>query len=181
LDVAERLVAEDGLEALTVRRVAGEAGTTTRAVYSVFGSKEGLTVALGVRAFDLLRAAVDALPATADAAADVVAAGMVFRRFALRHPALFLLGVQRLAVPADLAQGFRGAADHAMDSLRHRVARLGELGEIGARPLDDAIWGFHALCEGLAALELRCPLREGDAERVWRDALAALVTGWGAS
>src|SRR5215213_336718 len=115
LDAAERLVAEDGLEALSVRRVAGAVGTTTRAVYSLFGSKEGLVVALGVRAFDLLWAAIDALPTTNDPAGDLVAAGVVvFRRFVLQHPALFQLGVQQLAVPSDLAQEFRGAAEHAL-------------------------------------------------------------------
>src|SRR5215213_11815837 len=89
LDAAERLVTEAGLEALSVRRVADAVGTTTRAVYSLYGSKDHLVVALGVRAFDLLRAAIDSLPSTDDAADDLVAAGaVVFRGFALQHPAL---------------------------------------------------------------------------------------------
>ncbi len=182
LDAAERLVAADGIEALSVRRVAGAVGTTTRAVYSVFGSKEGLVVALGARAFDLLRAAIDLVPATDDPAADLVDAGVtVFRRFVLQHPALFRLAVQQMEVPADLAAGFRGAADHALDGLRSRVVRLAEAGRLGARPLPDALCEFHALCEGLAALELRCALPHEDAERIWRDALGALLAGWGAS
>ena len=41
---AERLVESGGPAALTVRGVAREAGTTTRAVYSVFGSRDGLLV-----------------------------------------------------------------------------------------------------------------------------------------
>ena len=108
---------------------------------------------------------------------SVVEAGVVvFRRFALQHPALFRLGVQHVSVPADLVQGFRGAADHALDGLQRRVVRLADAGRLGGRPLCDAIWEFHALCEGLAALELRCLLPDDDAERLWRDALAALVT-----
>ncbi|HET8630012.1 MAG TPA: TetR/AcrR family transcriptional regulator [Thermomicrobiales bacterium] len=182
LAAAERLVAEDGLEALSVRRVAGAAGTTTRAVYSLFGSKEGLVVALGVRAFDLLRAALEALPATDDPAGDLVEAGaVVFRRFVLEHPALFRLGVQHVAVPADLAQGFRAAAEHALDGLQGRVARLADAQRLGACPPREAGCAFHALCEGLAALELRGALPRDAAERVWRDALAALVAGWGAA
>lgn len=182
LDAAERLVAEDGLEALSVRRVAGEVGTTTRAVYSLFGSKDGLVVALGVRAFDLLRAGIDSLPSTDDPAGDLVEAGsVVFRRFALQHPALFRLGVQHTAIPAEVAQGFRGAAEHALDGLQRRVARLANARQLGARTEVDALCEFHALCEGLAALELRCALTPNGAERLWRDALAALVAGWGAS
>ena len=42
--VAEQLVAEGGAPALSVRAVAKKAGTSTRAVYSLFGSKEGLLV-----------------------------------------------------------------------------------------------------------------------------------------
>jgi hypothetical protein len=40
---------------------------------------------------------------------------------------------------------------------------------------------LHAGCEGLAALERRGILRLDEAERVWRDALGALVAGWGAT
>ena len=37
---------------------------------------------------------------------------------------------------------------------------------------------FHALCEGLAALELRGLLPAGREEAAWRDALGALVAGF---
>jgi AcrR family transcriptional regulator len=182
LDAAERIVDEGGLEALSVRRVGNEVGATTRAVYSLFGSKGGLVVALGVRAFELLGAAIESLPTTADPAGDLVEAGvLVFRRFALGHPALFRLGVLRMAVPAELARRFRSAADHALDGLQRRIARLADARQLGSRSLSDAVCEFHALCEGLAALELRAMIPQGEAERIWRDALAALVTGWGAT
>lgn len=178
LDAAERIVAEEGLDALSVRRVAGAVGTTTRAVYSLYGSKDGLVVALGIRAFDLLREAIDTLAITDDPAVDLVEAGVVvFRRFVLQHPALFQLGVQQLAVSPELARGFESAAEHALDGLRSRVARLADGQGLGTRSLGDAVCSFHALCEGLAALELRCLIAH-DAERIWRDALGALVKGW---
>ncbi len=64
---AERLVAEGGPAALSVRAVAREAGTTTRAVYSLFGSKEALLVdALARDAFEFLYEEIDALPETDD-------------------------------------------------------------------------------------------------------------------
>ena len=78
LATAERTVEAHGLAALSVRAVAAEAGTTTRAVYSLFGSKDGLVVALGMRAYELLGAAVAGLPVTDDPAADLVDAGLVF-------------------------------------------------------------------------------------------------------
>jgi AcrR family transcriptional regulator len=179
LDAAERIVEEGGLEALSVRRVADAVGTTTRAVYSLFGAKDGLIVALGARAFDLLGAAIEALPTTADPARDLVEAGvLVFRPFALGHPALFRIGVQRVAVSPKLADQFRRAREHALAGLRARITPLATAGRLGERGIPDTIAEFHALCEGLAALELRHEIPGGDAERIWRDGLAALVAGW---
>ena len=50
LDAAERAIAEDGVDGLSLREVARDADTTTRAIYTLFGSKDGLLGALGVRA-----------------------------------------------------------------------------------------------------------------------------------
>ena len=62
LAAAENLVERGGTGALSVRAVADEIGTTTRAVYSTFGSKEGLLAALAKRSFDMLRDAIAELP-----------------------------------------------------------------------------------------------------------------------
>ncbi len=180
LDAAERIVEREGLDALTVRRVADAVGTTTRAVYSVFGSKNGLVVALGERAFELLRVEIEALPATDDPAADLVEAGVtVFRPFAIEHPALFRIGVQHTLPEPGLAAGFRDVAGEALAGLTARVERLEAAGLLGDRSVRDAVRAFHALCEGLAAIELRGMLAPGDAGRIWRDALGALVRGFG--
>jgi AcrR family transcriptional regulator len=178
LNAAEHIAEREGLDALSVRRVAHDVGTTTRAVYSLFGSKEGLVVALGERAFDLLGATVAALPRTDDAVADLVRAGLTFRRFAREHPALFRLGVQRIDVPLESGREFAGAANRALAVLHGRVNRLGDAGQLGPRPVEAAAWEFHALCEGLAALEARCLFREEEADNLWRDALSALIYGW---
>jgi AcrR family transcriptional regulator len=180
LDAAERVVAEGGLEALSVRHVAGAIGASTRAVYSLFGSKDGLIIALGTRAFNLLREGLDALPSTDDPAVDLVEAGVVvFRRFALGHPALFKIGLVQTGVPAEIAREFRGAQEQALGRLYARIGRLKNVGRLGTRGEPQAALEFHALCEGLAALEARCLLRSGEAEQKWRDALRALVAGWG--
>ena len=181
LDEAERLVADGGLEALSVRRAASAIGATIRAVYSLFGSKEGLVIALGARAFTLLSDALDALSLTDDPAADVVEAGVVvFRRFTRSHPALFTIGFLQTNVSADIARAFRDAQEQAFARLCARMGRLKLAGQLGPRSELQATVEFHALCEGLAALEARCLLRADDAEHTWRDALRALVAGWAA-
>ena len=181
LDAAERIVERDGLDALTVRGVADAVGTTTRAVYTAYGSKDALLVALGRRAFDLLGARIEAQPRTADPAADLVEAGVaVFRRFAVEHPALFSVGVQRNLPDPALAADFREPARQALAGLRTRVARLEAAGLLGDYTVTEAVRAFHALCEGLAAMELRSLLPPGDEDRTWRHALAALVHGFAA-
>src|SRR5689334_10492242 len=179
LDEAERIVQAGGLDALTVRRVAAAAGTTTRAVYSVFGSKDALVIALGARGFDVLRDELQALPLTGDPAADLVAAGvMVFRRFAVEHPALFRISIQRTLPDPGLFAGFVDAAWEALAALHARVARVEAAGALGGRSVPDAAAEFHSLCEGLAAMELRRMFAAGEEERLWRDALSALVRGF---
>jgi AcrR family transcriptional regulator len=75
-----------------VRAAATGAGTTTRAVYVLFGSKEGLVQALAQRAFGLLMEQVATVPLTNDPGHDLIACSVKgFRVFALDHPDLFRL------------------------------------------------------------------------------------------
>ena len=175
LGVAERIVAADGIAGLSIRRLAHEAGTTTRAVYSLFGSKEGMVVALAAHGFDLLAEDVAALPVT-DPLDDLVEAGaVVFRRFATEHPALFELVFRREGVPDHVAAQFDHARRAALDQLTARLERLAAAGGL-ACPVDRAASYFHALCEGLASMESRSS-GACDGEEAWRTALRALLLG----
>lgn len=182
LDAAERIVESEDVDALTVRRVADEVGTTTRAVYSLFGSKEGLLVALAVRGFEILRANLDGQRLTGRTSRDVAVAGLAFRTFALEHPALFRLGVQRDLPDPALAAEFGEAARAAFARLVARIDLLREAGYLRPNQVHQAATQYHALCEGLAAVELRGALiGPGAGERIWRDALARLVAGFEAT
>jgi AcrR family transcriptional regulator len=179
LNAAERIIEEQGIDALSVRVVADAVGTTTRAVYSLFGSKEGLLVALGAYGFRLLGHAVAAQRQTTDPARDLAAAGLRFRKWALEHSALFRVAVQRLLPDPGLAAQFGAAAAETFGVLEAKVQRVKDAGLLGNRTVRDAAVEYHALCEGLAGVELRGGLiAAGTAERVWRDALSALVAGF---
>jgi AcrR family transcriptional regulator len=177
LDAAERTLQEQGVRALSVRALAQEAGTTTRAVYSLFGSKDGLLGALGARAFELLEEGLAALPEADEPREDLVRAALMFRRFALEHPALFSIGIQRTD-PAVWPR-FRSAAAGAFARLVGRFEPLAESGLLGGRSVHEAATQFHALCEGLAAIELRGMPQGREPEGLWRSAVQALVAGFG--
>jgi AcrR family transcriptional regulator len=183
LQAAERLVEAEGVEALTVRRVAERVGVTTRAVYTTFGSKDGLLAALGVRSFDLLATAVGRVRVTDDPAADLVRLGAgAFRNFACRHPGLFRAGFASLATPAVVWAEVAPANLRAWSALLLRVERLDQGGQLGGRTVDAAAAEFHCLCEGLAVNELRGNLGSARAAAaLWHSALTALVGGWSAT
>ena len=102
----------------------------------------------------------------------------MFRRFALDHPALFSIGIQRTLPSSELWPQFRAAANDALAVLSQRLARLQDSKLLARRTVREATIQFHALCEGLAALELRATFPPEDADRIWRDALTALITGF---
>jgi len=179
LDAGEQLITAEGPEALSLRDVARKAGTTTRAVYTLFGSKDALLGALGIRAFELLEREIEALPTTRRPEDDLIELGLVFRRFATEHPALFTVAFHH-ADPAVWPR-FRPAASEALAVLHKRFEPLSLAGRLGDRSIFEAAWQFRALCEGLAWVELRGNSPSPDPERVWRSAVHALVAGFGAS
>jgi AcrR family transcriptional regulator len=181
LDEAERLIDEGGIDALSVRAVADGVGVSTRAIYSLFGSKEGLLAALATRSFELLGQWIGDLPVTADPAADLVEASVhVFRRYAVEHPALFALAFRGVVADLPLDSAYERAARRSFGLLEDRVQRLADAGGLGGWTVRHATVAFHSLTEGLAAVELRGVLiPEGAGEQMWRAAAAALVAGFG--
>ena len=182
LDAAELIVARSGPHALSVRTVADETGTSTRAVYSVFGSKGGLLAALAQRAFELLRDALDELPVTEDPAADLVDCGVqVYRRFVLEHPSLYRIAFQRAAPGLELTDELQAARAEAFGRLEARVRRLDQSSRLYRQPVRAAAVEFNAMCEGMANAELRGGtlriLPVGDEARAWRESFETIVRG----
>ena len=183
----ERIVAESGIGAFSVRAVAREVGTTTRAVYSLFGSKEGLLVdALAQSAFEFLADGIDELPETDDPVADLVAVGIpVFRSLVLEHPALYRIAFQRIAPNFTAGPEVVRARERALAGLVGKVERLAEVDLLGEKTVLEAAIEFNAMLEGLANAELRGTilriLPTGEEERTWREALTTVARGFRAA
>lgn len=184
---AERLVAEGGPGAFSVRAVAAEVGTTTRAVYSLFGSKEGLLIdALAESAFEFLADNIAALATTGDPVDDLVAVGVpVFRALVVEHPALYRIAFQRVVPGFRAGPEVTTARTRAFAGLLGKVKPLQEAGLLGRKSVQQAAVEFNAMLEGLANAELRGAvlpnLPAGNEEEAWRQALTTVVAGFSAS
>lgn len=183
-DAAERLFDEGGPDAVSVRSVAAAVGTTTRAVYTLFGSKDGLMVnSLAARAYAFLEEGLDRQPETDDPAADLIECGVVVYGALVReHPALFRIAFQRAVPITSPGPELIEARTTSMARLAAKVNRLKQAGQLRGRSVEQALLEFEALCEGLANLELRgtvlALLPDRDVNDVRRAAFKTLVRGF---
>jgi AcrR family transcriptional regulator len=89
VDAGLELLDRHGPAELTVRRIAEAAGTSTMGVYTKFGGRTGVLEAIYRRGFELLRAALGAVPPAEDAIRHVLDLALAYRRFAIANPALY--------------------------------------------------------------------------------------------
>jgi AcrR family transcriptional regulator len=174
---------------VSVRAVADEISESTRAVYSVLGSKSALLHALAERGFGYLADLVEAIPATEDPAADLVRAGVEgFRRFALERPHLFRISFDAITIDVIGDPGAYRQLLRSFEALRSRVERAVQLGAVEPRPTVEIVFAFHSFCHGLAVNELsRLPppvgagfwrfLDNTGGEELWQLGIGAFVKG----
>lgn len=180
---AEALFEEHGADGVSVRALAEAVGTTTRAVYSLFGSRDGLLIdALAERAYAILEAGLDDAPETEDPAADLIDCAVnVFRRFVCEHPAMFRIAFQRIAPGFRPGPELVAARESSYRRLLAKVARLEAAGMLAGPTVEEATLQFQALCDGLGNFEMRGAtlpmLPGGAAEESWRAAFTTLMIG----
>lgn len=95
LDAARSLILEEGLAAVSLRRIAARADFSPAGLYEYFENKDALLAELAARTRgglrDALRGAV-----TGDALADLEALGLAYIAWARAHPGDYLLAFGRL-------------------------------------------------------------------------------------
>ncbi|WP_331770644.1 WHG domain-containing protein (plasmid) [Embleya sp. NBC_00888] len=178
LTAAGRLLAEEGPHAMSTRRVAHEVGTSTTAVYNLFGDKSGLLRAMFLDGFAALEARFARVPVDGDPEADLLALGHAYRAAARANPHRYDLMFGRPIADfrpdeADLAR-----IQGTFDSLVRAVERCVAAGRFAPTDPYDTATHLSALVHGLAGLELRGALGDEErAERQWRVALEAACRG----
>jgi len=168
LDAATHLLISKGPAALTVRGIAGEAGCSTKVIYTLFGGKDGLTEALWLDGFARFEQRLLAVPAEADALAALRAGIVAYRAYALDEPDYYRVMFQG-AVPgfAPSPQAQR-AARRTFRLLLTGVRRClteGRLRGASAVEITDVLWmAMH----GAVSLELSGYFDRAEAERRYR-------------
>ncbi|QXC62877.1 TetR/AcrR family transcriptional regulator [Aquihabitans sp. G128] len=158
LEAAAQLLADEGLDALSLRKVAGQVGASTMAVYTHFGGKDELVAEVVKEAFRRLHVELTSVPRTDDVLADLVATGVAYRRNALANAPLYrvMFGLNPLALTDPAAH--QGETDvhiglDAFGVLVGAVARAVEAGALHGEPPQLAL-AFWAAAHGAVSLEL---------------------------
>jgi len=135
---------------MSLRAVAAEAGTTTAAVYTLFGGRAGLVRAIVEEGFRRFARHLTAVPHTGDPGADLLALGMAYRDNALENPhfyrVMFTPSPEGGTPPGD---GVPAVVRPTFGVLREAVARLPDVCD--AEELALRLW---SLVHGLVSLEL---------------------------
>jgi AcrR family transcriptional regulator len=177
LQAAERLSATEGFDALTVRAVAEEAATTTRAVYALFGSKDGLEQALHEAMYTRLRDLERGRPRREDPLADLLELALAYRRWAVERPERYAAAIHRLGQPRRPAsEAGMAVSREALGELVAAVHRCHDAGLLAVDP-EEAVAHMRAVAHGLAEFE-NLGLLGPDPERQWRTVISAVLDGY---
>lgn len=155
LAAAHHLLVTSGPEALTVRRIATEAGMSTMNVYSRFGGKDGVIDELFISGYEQLLGAIDEIPTTNDTIGDLIKVANVYRTFARENPTYYGIMFRSTVAGYTASANAIEIAGRALFLMVARVDTAQQRGEI--TPTRDsrevAAW-LWATCHGMISLEL---------------------------
>jgi len=176
LRAAGQILADEGAAQLTMRRLAGEVGATTSAIYALFGSKQEVVRAMYREGFDHLRR-LQAQVTQQDPIGRLRALAFAYRRAALDRPHLyqvmFACPVPEFVPDDEDIELSLGTLLILRAAVAAAVAAQAFAGDIDT--ITVALW---AVVHGLASLELNGSLsQQTDPLRVWNTALDACLAG----
>src|SRR4051794_37187833 len=174
VDEAGRILAAEGAGALTLRRLATVTGTSTMAVYTLFGDKQGLLSAMHREGFARLAAAARRAQASSDDPLEALAAqGVAYRETALANPHLYGLMFGTAAPGFSPDEEGAAVAEAAYEPLVEGVQRCLDAGVLQGADAERIAMFLWAVSHGMVSLEIAGHL-DGDAQEraaAYRDAL----------
>ncbi|MGW5125319.1 TetR/AcrR family transcriptional regulator [Streptomyces sp. NPDC004069] len=171
---ATEMLATGPRASVTVRAVAAAAGTSTTAVYSLFGGKDGLIGAVRDRAVGGLFQELSEVPTSQDPLADLYALACAYRRWGRGHSHLYtvLFGGAQSFDPSG-AVGTHDPVRPLIAAIERAVTGSLLAGEVTSIAL--SLW---VALHGLVTLELAGALDAATAEAAFRSTIHATLRGW---
>jgi AcrR family transcriptional regulator len=130
LEAAADLLGEEGPRALSVRRLAADAGTSTMAVYTHFGGMPALVRAVVAEGFTRLHARVAEVELGDDGVANLAALAAAYRAHALANPHMYAVMFGSASLGEYRLQG---------EELDVGLAAFGQLVDVVALAMDQGV------------------------------------------
>lgn len=150
IEVAARILAEEGPRALTVRRAAAEIGTSTMAIYTQFGNMEELRRAVRVEGFRRLAENMATVPPMRDPVAEIAATGFAYCLTAISNPNLYRAMFDEAPIDDVVAAAGAPTFGRLIDAVDRAIAagrfRRADSGVLARR--------FWAMTHGVITLEI---------------------------
>ena len=177
-EAAERLFAERGIEAVTMRQLAAELGVSPMTPYRYFQDKDDILAAIRAQGFNRF---ADALEAAAGQTSDPVersrVMGEAYLGFALEHPHTYKLMFDLNQPEEQRFPDLVAANARAREMMRHNVRGMIDAGLIEG-DLDMVAHIFWASIHGVVVLGLAGKLRgEIDLRALWQGVAGAVFQG----
>ncbi|MBC8100766.1 MAG: WHG domain-containing protein [Armatimonadetes bacterium] len=154
LALALDMLLQDGVSALSMRRLAQAAGCSTTVLYTLFGAKNGIIDALYLEGFRRLGAAQAALPASDDPVQRILDLCRSYRQVALANPAHYAImfgGALRDFTPSAASKAAAlGFMQPLIEAVQAALA-AGLLSGQAAESFGVALW---SVAHGFVSLEL---------------------------
>lgn len=176
LDAAKRLLIAEGPAALTVRRISGEVGCSTKVIYTLFGGKDGLSEALWLEGFARFERRLLAVPPNDDKIARLHEGLAVYREYALSEPDYYRVMFQGAMSGFKPGPEATQTAKRTFELLVSGVADCLEAGLLrGAEPAEiaDMLW---MAVHGAVSLEISGFFEEEEAEQRYRLLCTSVLT-----
>lgn len=155
IDEAARILGEEGPSALSVRRLAAGADTSTMAVYTHFGSMSSVVDAVATEGFRRLIVRVDAVAPTEDPLADLRRMAAAYRHNALQNRHLYLVMFGAISVGRFGGGGAdREVSGAAFDQLVAGIVRAMDAGVLRHGNPREVAAQFWSALHGYVMLEL---------------------------
>jgi AcrR family transcriptional regulator len=179
LNAGLEMVAESGLESLSLREIARRIGVTTAAPYYHFKDRQSLLIELAIQGYgELFESVRKARETVSDAMDEVKVTAAAYLRFGRDHRALYAIMFSGEFRTHPRLQEMVAIANQSLELVRQSISATSNLGPVKSAEAAFCAW---SLVHGILTLDRNGVLGEDAAEqeRLAMQGVSAIVKGMG--